>query len=174
MTTLNVHWYHASVKMCHSYCMLPSELPFSSSDSSCVFSVKFIHFTGGMTPVPMRPTTINFLIAATSYFAAALPELAPHAKFQIRHPYIWHMRGFGLLRAPIFAFWLLYFALAFCFGIFVFRIDIVAFPPPVKLLIWCFCYLGRGIFWRRPPNKKNTAIKIWTVGILEINWIDCT
>ena len=43
--------------------------------------------------------TIDFLIAATLYFAAALPELAPHAKFEIWHFYIWHMRSYLDIRA---------------------------------------------------------------------------
>ena len=43
--------------------------------------------------------TVNFLISATLYFAAALPELAPHAKFQIWIFYIWHMRSYLDIRA---------------------------------------------------------------------------
>ena len=41
--------------------------------------------------------TVNFLIAATLYFAAALPELAPHAKFEfwILLGYYLGMRGFN-------------------------------------------------------------------------------
>ena len=42
---------------------------------------------------------VNFLIAATLYFATALPELAPHAKFEIWHFYIWHMRFYSDIRA---------------------------------------------------------------------------
>ena len=45
--------------------------------------------------------TINLLIAATVYVAAALPELAPHAKLQIWHLYIWHMRFCLDIRANV-------------------------------------------------------------------------
>ena len=43
--------------------------------------------------------TVKLLISATLYFAAALPELAPHAKFQIWNCYIWHMHFYLDIRA---------------------------------------------------------------------------
>ena len=42
------------------------------------------NFVGGLALgsfILLKPITVKFLIAATLYFAAALPELAPHAKF---------------------------------------------------------------------------------------------
>ena len=43
----------------------------------------------------------HFLIAAISYFAAAVPELVTYAKFRIPHVHIWRGRGFILPYATI-------------------------------------------------------------------------
>ena len=46
-----------------------------------------------------RQITVSCLLAATLYFAAAVPELAPHSKVQNWQFYIWHGRGLSLPRA---------------------------------------------------------------------------
>ena len=49
-----------------------------------------LHIVRGTTLL----NTVNCSVVATLVFAAALPELAPHAKFEIWHFYIWHMRSY--------------------------------------------------------------------------------
>ena len=111
--------------------------------------------------------TVNFLIAATLYFAAAWLENAPSAGFLIWHFYIWHGHVVDFPRLPNLEFGTrilarfsltdeMYLSNASCntfparqlifVCIFIFRVGAPEFFPASQILDLAFLYLAEALF----------------------------